>query len=417
MRALHVLDCSLPRVAGYTSRTRSILVHQAKIGISPLALTGLRQGESPQDRETIEDIDHYRTRAPDRRLGARLHAVPLGREAVEMACLGRRILEVYREAKVDLLHAHSPILCGIPAYTMARKLGLPCVYEIRAFWEDAAARPDERGARALRYAATRGLETGLCRSVDAVIAICEGIRRELLARGVPDEKVFVVPNGVDVERFKPREARPSVAERYGLKDKIVIAYLGTLFDFEGVALLLTALARITREDDRVRGIIVGGGESEGELRALHEDLGLGDRVVLTGKVSPAETLDLYALADVLCYPRQARRITELTTPLKPLEAMCMRRAVVASDVGGLRELIDDEETGLLFKAGDIDALMQALTRVTRDADLRRALGEGARAHVIAERSWAAIARRYLTIYEAALARNARRARGRLALAA
>src|SRR5262245_18010876 len=171
MRALHVLDCSLPRVAGYTSRTRSILAHQGKIGITPIAVTGLRQGPCDRERESIEGVDHYRTRTPALRLAGRLHAMPLGREAVEMAALERRIFEVEEAFSVDLIHAHSPILCGIPAHIAARKLGVPSVYEIRAFWEDAAARPGSGRAEAARYVVTRGLETGLCRAVDAVVAI------------------------------------------------------------------------------------------------------------------------------------------------------------------------------------------------------------------------------------------------------
>lgn len=419
MSVLHVLDRSLPCVAGYTSRTRAILEHQAALGIEPIAVTGVRQGPSPLDRETIDGIEHYRTRALALLAGRRLGAAPLVRESMEMAALGRRIVQIHRDTKVDLIHAHSPVLCGIPALATARALSLPGVYEIRAFWEDAAESQGKGSAASARYGAIRGMETSLCRSADGVVAICEGIRRDLVSRGIPEEKIFVVPNGVDTDRLTPRRARPEVAARFGFQGRMVIAYIGTLFRFEGVALLLRALERMIAVNDQVRGLIVGAGEAEGELRALHERLGLGDRVVLTGKVAPAEVADLYALSSVLCYPRERQRITELTTPLKPLEAMSMGKAVVASDVGGLTELVRDKDTGLLFRAGDEDDLVRVLTRLARDAggELREGLGERARAAMIAERSWPKLVRRYLAVYDAARAESARRLQDRIAAAA
>src|SRR6185503_16384057 len=104
---------------------------------------------------------------------------PLLREAVEMAALARQILKIHRAAPVDLIHAHSPVLCGIPAHAVARRLLLPSVYEVRAFWEDAAESQGRDHGGSPRYAAIRALETRLCRSVDAVVALCDGIRREL----------------------------------------------------------------------------------------------------------------------------------------------------------------------------------------------------------------------------------------------
>jgi PEP-CTERM/exosortase A-associated glycosyltransferase len=403
-------------VAGYTARARAILEYQAAMGIEPLAVTSVRQGPCPRDLETIDGVDHYRTPAPALLFTGRLGAAPVVRESMEMAALGRHILQIHRARRVDVIHAHSPVLCGLPALAAARRLGLPSVYEIRAFWEDAAESQGKGGAASARYAAIRGMETSLCRSVDSVVALCEGIRRDLAARGIPARKIFVVPNGVDTERFAPRRASPELASRLGLGDGLVIAYIGTLFRFEGIDLLLRALARMIAVSDQVRGLIVGYGEAEAELRALRERLGLVDRVVFTGKVAPGEVGDLYALASIVCYPRERQRITELTTPLKPLEAMSMGKAVVASDVGGLTELVRDRETGLLFRAGDEDDLVRALTRAARDADLRAALGERARAAMIAERAWPALARRYLAIYEAARTENARRLRDRIAAA-
>ncbi len=398
MRVLHVLDRSLPLVAGYTTRAAEILEHQAALGLDPVALTGVRQGGGDAS-ESIHGVPHHRTPAPGWPLGT-----PVLGEAAEMAALGRRILALHREAPVALIHAHSPILCGLPAHAAARRLGVPSVYEIRAFWEDAAEQRAEGPRGRARYAAIRALETRLARSVDAVVAICDGIRGDLLARGVPGDRVTVVPNGVDTTRFAPRPRDEALAERLGLRGKRVVAYLGSLFRFEGVSLLLAAMRRLVDARDDVRGLVVGSGEMFADLRAEHARLGLGSRVVLTGAVPPAEVAGLYTLADVLAYPRERHRLTELVTPLKPLEAMSMGKLVVGSDVGGLRELFRDGDTGLLFRAGDAADLERVLGRALDDADLRRRLGERARAHVVEHRSSRAVIARYLEVYAAAAAR-------------
>jgi PEP-CTERM/exosortase A-associated glycosyltransferase len=405
---------SLPVVAGYTSRARAILENQAAIGIDAMAVTGLRQTVSDVSSEHIGGIRHYRTHVPNA-LG-QLRQAPIAREVIDMAALGSRVLDVARENKVDLIHAHSPVLCGMPAHAAARRLGIPSVYEIRAFWEDAATNQGRDHEGSPRYAAIRGLESRLVKSVDAVVALCEGIRKDIVDRGVDEKRVFVVPNGVETKRFTPRAKETELARRLRFQGKTVVAYIGTLFRFEGVGLMLEALARMLETRDDVRGLIVGYGELDDDLRCLHARLGLGDKVVITGKVSPSEVQQYYGVADVLCYPRESHRITELTTPLKPLEAMSMEKAVVCSDVGGLRELVKNEETGYWFKAGDADDFARVLGRLVDDADLRRAVGERARVDMIKNRDWSSIVTRYLEVYAAA-AEHAQARKGGLARAA
>lgn len=402
MRVLHVLDRSLPTVAGYTARSAAILEHQAALGLSPRALTGVREGGG--EPLTVRGVEYLRTDPLDV-LGF-LDGAPLAREALEMLALGRRILELGAEGRFDVVHAHSPVLCGVPAHVAARRLGVPSVYEIRALWEDAAEQRGQGRRGSARYAAVRAVETRLCRRADAVVTICEGLRRDLVARGLPADRLFVVPNGVDAARFGPRPRDLDLEARLGFQNKSVIAYIGTLFHFEGVAVLLSALSRLCDARDDVRGLIVGQGEASAELAQAIVARGLEGRVTMVGKASPEEVQRYYALADVLCYPRLRHRITELTTPLKPLEAMCMGKAVVGSDVGGIAELVRDGETGILFPAGDEEALSGTLARLVGDSDLRRRLGAEARARVIEERDWKKLATRYLDVYAAAAERGA-----------
>ncbi len=404
MKTLHVLDQSAPIVAGYTSRARSIVASQAEAGIVPIALTGVRQGPSDAVCEEIDGVRHYRTRAVPFRS-------PGFGEILEMAALARRVVEVAKIEAPDVIHAHSPVLCGLPGYGASRWIDAASVYEIRAFWEDAAVNRGRVDEHSAKYRTIRSLETWLARSVDALVVICEGLRRDLVARGIPSDRIYTVPNGVDARRFAPQARDEDLVDRLGFRGKTVIAYLGTFFRFEGIPRLLEALNRLTREDDGVRGLIVGYGETESEVRSLHSSLGLGRRVIMTGRAEAEDVKRYYGIADILCYPRERHRITELTTPLKPLEAMSMGKAVLGSSVGGISELVTDGETGLLFQPGDVDDLVRALRRLVADPILRHALGDRARRHVLAHRDWSALARRYLDVYGAALEhRHARRAK-------
>lgn len=397
MRVLHVLHRSLPCAAGYTARSAAVLASQAALGLEPVALISTRQEGAPAS-ERIHGVVDHRTSTPvarDRLGGAAF-------QAVEMAALRRRILDV--GACVDLIHAHSPIQCGLPAHAAARRLGVPSVYEIRAFWEDAMEQPGHGRQGSARYAAVRALETRLACAADAVVVVSDGLRRDFLARGVPEDRVFLVPHGVDTARFAPRARDDALAARLGFRDKRVLAYVGRLSPCEGVSLFLDALARVLAVRDDVCGLVAGAGEDDGELRAQHARLGLGDRVVITS--APAEDEDLYALADVVVHPRARHRITEAVTPLGPLEAMSMGKLVVGSDVGGLRELVRDGETGLLFRAGDATDLEHVLLRGIDDTGLMRRVGENARAWTVEERGWGHVAAGYFAVYATAKERAA-----------
>jgi PEP-CTERM/exosortase A-associated glycosyltransferase len=397
MRILHVLDLTAPTIAGYASRARAIVNGQRTLGLEPVVLTSVRhRNTSALPLEEIDGIRHYRTQKP---------AAP-GRPLAEVVHLRRRILEVARLERVDLIHAHSPILNGVPAWLAARQLGLPCVYEIRAFWEDAAVERGGTGERSLRYGVTRAAETFLTRRVDAVACICEGLRQDLTARGLPPERLFVVPNGVDVARFVPRAPDDATRKRLGLQGRTVVGYVGTFFNFEGVEDLVEALARlIKRGRDDLAGAIVGRGTSYEACRRIAERHGLADRILHPGHVPPEDVEDLYAIMDIVAYPRRSLRITELVTPLKPLEAMAMEKAVIGSDVGGIGELMRDGVTGLQHRSGDIDDLAAKIERLASDPQLRLALGREARKWVSQERDWKHIVPRYEKIYESALARR------------
>jgi PEP-CTERM/exosortase A-associated glycosyltransferase len=319
-----------------------------------------------------------------------------------------RIVEVARREKPDLIHAHSPCLNGLAALKAGRALGIPVVYEVRAFWEDAAVDHGTATENSLRYRLTRALETHVLKRADQVICICEGLRQDIVARGVPADKVTVIPNAVDIAHFPMLGARDAaLEEKFGLGGKQVLGFIGSFYAYEGLDLLLAAFPAILEQRPDTRLLLVGGGPQERQLKEQAASLGIAEKIVFTGRVPHAQVPAYSSLVDAFVFPRKSMRLTELVTPLKPLEAMAQGRVVLASDVGGHKELIEDGRTGFLFRPDDVvDLARCAVDALADPAALGRIIANG-RAFVEAERNWRASVQRYAAVYQRALARAAR----------
>lgn len=398
MRILHILDHSLPLHSGYTFRTLAILRQQRALGWHTTHLTSAKQSGTERNCANEQDVDgwHFFRTAPLRGWWARL---PLLRQWCVIRGLTRRLYQVARLARPHILHAHSPSFNGLAALRVGGALGIPVVYEIRAFWEDAAASHGSSPAGGLRYRLTRTLENYVLRRVDAITTICEGLRGDLLARGIAADKITVIPNAVDMAQFRPRPPSDGMlSHQLGLTGSLVLGFIGSYYAYEGLALLIESFPAMLAAVPSLQLLLVGGGPEEEALRAQVRRLGLERKIRFAGRVPHQRIADYYQVIDVLVYPRLPMRLTELATPLKPLEAMALGRLVVASDVGGHRELIDDGKTGLLFAAGDAAALGTRVLDLIRHAESWPALRRNARRHVEQERNWPASVARYQDIY-------------------
>jgi glycogen synthase len=393
MRILHVLDHGLPLHSGYTFRTRAILKAQMARGWEVAAVTGARHGKFDADEETIDGIRFHRT--PRVNSGP-----PVIGELREVAAFARRIEAVARKWRPDVLHAHSPVLDAMAAQRVADRLDLPLVYEIRAFWEDAAVGNGTGREGSLKYRATRALETRAVRKADAVAVICDGLKRDLVARGIDPAKIFLSPNGVDLSLFgEPLPHDRGLAAELGLGDAETIGFIGSFYDYEGLDVLINAMPALVAARPSMHLILVGGGPMDAALRAQAEASPAADRIHFVGRVPHQEVERYYSVIDLLVYPRKHMRLTDLVTPLKPLEAMAQMRLVAASDVGGHRELIRDGDTGTLFAPDDPVALAGAVARVFAERDQWDARRARARAFVEEERNWAVNVARYQSVYQ------------------
>lgn len=396
MRILHVLDHSLPLHSGYTFRTLAILREQRALGWETLHLTSPKHHVAQRDEEEVDGWHFYRTPA----VRSVIQRVPFARELQLMKQTERRLAGLVQQKAPHLIHAHSPVLNALPALAVGKRFRIPVVYEVRAFWEDAAVDHGTAREGSLRYRLSRALETYALRRADAVTTICQGLRADIVARGVPSHRVTVIPNAVDIDEFSVGGTPdPQLTERLGLRGAVVLGFIGSFYAYEGLALLIEALPRILRTEPHVRLLLVGGGPQEPSLRQLAERMHMADKVVFAGRVPHGEVQRYYDLVDVLVYPRLSMRLTELVTPLKPLEAMAQGRLLVASDVGGHKELIRDGETGVLFRAGDAASLAERVVQLLRDRNSWPRLREHGRRFVERERNWRGSVARYRDVFE------------------
>ena len=291
---------------------------------------------------------------------------------------------------------------------VARSRGIPLVYEIRAFWEDAAVGNLTGREGSIKYRATRALENRVVAGADAVFTICEGLRDDLVARGFPGGKIGLSPNGVDLTLFgNPAPRDDGLAAELGIAAKgPVIGFIGSFYDYEGLDDLIAAMPLLRVRQPDAQLLLVGGGPMDSALRAQAAASPAADAIIFTGRVPHTQVERYYSLVDILAYPRKRSRLTDLVTPLKPLEAMAQRRIVAASDVGGHRELIVDGATGILFRADDPQGCADALADLAdarMDWDAMRAHGVD---HVRRHHDWALNIRRYQSVYHLLLGRDA-----------
>lgn len=396
MRILHVLDHSVPLHSGYTFRTLAILREQRRLGWETAQLTTPKQGAGEATEERHEEMLWFRTPS---RAGTGLVA--------QMRLTARRLAEVVDRVRPDIVHAHSPVLNALPSLWVRGRRRVPVVYEMRASWEDAAVDHGTTTEGSLRYRASRALESFALRRADEVTTICEGLKRDIVVRGgIDGARVTVIPNAVDAAAFRfGVEADPALRSKLGLEGATVLGFAGSFYGYEGLHLLLEAAARLAPAHPSLRVLLVGGGPQEAALKAQAARLAIADRVVFTGRVPHAEVQRYYELIDLLAYPRLPIRLTELVTPLKPLEAMAQGRLFVASDVGGHRELIEHGRTGFLCPAGDAGALAGAIAEVLAARERWPEVRAAARRFVEAERTWTKSVARYAAVYERALARR------------
>jgi glycosyltransferase involved in cell wall biosynthesis len=407
-RVLHLVTDALPTTsAGYTIRTHEIALAQREAGLDPHVATPcgypVTQGSIDGRRLVVLDGVPYHRLLPWRMPTGPSAAPGSGPRVRPGPSAGLELAAgLTRRLRPSVLHAASNHANARLALALRERYGLPVVYEVRGFWEDTwlSRYPDaaERASSEL-YQRNRDLETRCMLAADLVVTLGEAMREEIAARGVPGEKILIVPNAVSPEFLRPRPDAASLREDLGIKpDEYVTGVVSSLVPHEGIGTLLGATAILRARGVPVRALIVGDGPERAALQRQAAQAGLAEAAVFTGRVPASKVRQFHALLDIFVVPRTPDRVCQLVTPLKPVEAMASGLCVVTSEVKALTEIVKHEVTGMQTVPQDPVSLADCLEYLIYSPDIRRKLGDNAREWVAGDRTWALNAARYRDAY-------------------
>jgi glycosyltransferase involved in cell wall biosynthesis len=295
------------------------------------------------------------------------------------------------ELRPSILHAATNYNGGLAGTEVARRLGIPSVYEVRGLWHITRASAQPEYLDSDHYRMIERLEVQAAMHADHVFTITEAVGQVLIKGGVAADKISVLPNAVDATTFVARARDPELEHRWRLGGAITIGYIGAFKDYEGLDYLLQAAALLRRRvGDSFRLLLVGDGKAGDDLRALSKRLDLSEIVRFTGRVPHEATPDYYALCDIIAFPRKGLRVCEVVSPIKPFEAMAAQKAVVVSDVRALTEIVWHAETGLVHRKDDVGSLAEQLERYLREPSLRTKLARRGRDWIVGHRTWSRV---------------------------
>lgn len=402
-RLVYVLHNSLPYSSGgYATRSHGVATGLAQRGHRIVCMTrpgfplDMKRELAPVDVPLVADIDgvaYQRVSEPSR------HGVP---EYKYILAAADRLEAEFRRLDPAFVQAASNYVTGLPALIAARRLGIPFIYEVRGLWEITRMSRDQAFGESISFDVQRHIEGTLARSADHVFTLTEAMREELVSRGVEGERVTLLPNSVDAARFQPTGRDEALAAALGIPDGVpVIGYVGTFVVYEGLEDLAAACVQLHRKGRDFRLLLVGNENASGqELGPITEEVlriaregGIESKLILTGRVPHDQVESYYSLVDVCPFPRKAWPVCEMVSPMKPLEALALKKAVVVSSVRALAEMVDDGRTGVVFKKGDVTSLADAMEGLIDDPQRRRELGEAGREWVVRERAWSQVAER------------------------
>ena len=397
-KVLHVLQSSLPKQSGYAIRSYYILKHQKNF-CAPVAVTSPYYApEGNKDVDVIDGVTYYRC-YPGWVSKSFIGENVMGLKYYFRSRDFKRYLHnLINFMKPSIIHAHTSFQSAFPAYEVAHYYKIPFIYEVRGVWEDSTVAEGNLTERCLRYKLKKRMETFLIKNSDFVVTICESLRDDLLSRGAQENRIAVVPNGVDTNVFDPSQVTNSLRDRLKLKNCTVIGYIGNIRRYEGLDVLLKSIPLIINKVPSVRFILVGDGNHRNHLRKTVQRFNLDRYVIFTGGVPIGNVANYFSLIDIFVISRKRTRQSELVTPIKPLEAMAMGKVVLTSRLKAMSEMIVDGKTGIFFEPGNPIDLAEKCLFLVNNESVRIQIGNEARRWVIRHREWQSTEAKYEDIY-------------------
>ncbi|MDG3581298.1 glycosyltransferase family 4 protein [Galbibacter pacificus] len=395
MKILHILYQSLPQVSGSSIRSRDILMSQKEVGLDVFAITAPFQ-EARSRSEIINGVKYYRARI-NKKDSISDKTKPFLKRLIRVFYIlsfYKKIEKLITEEKPDVLHAHAVFICGLPTLILSRKYKIPMVYEVRSLWM--LKKDNSVKSQFFIFVEKQlfNLEKFIMNKADKVVVINENLKKVLIELGVASSKILVVNNAVNTTFIENLKRDFEVSKS---KKRLNFGYIGTLTPHEGIDLLIQAFSIFNKEHPNSSLHIYGSGLEENRIKQLCKS---HDFIFFNGRIDPNSVNVAFEGIDIIVNPRYKNRLTDSVTPLKPLEAMAYEKLFIGSDVGGIKELVNHNVNGFLFKSGDVYSLVDLMKCVSCLSDERlKSIKMSALDYVIKEKSWLKNAERYKKIYE------------------
>lgn len=393
---LYVLNKYIPVLNGYTIRSYELIEKMKSNGYRPVVTT--RLGWSPvhegYDIPTSDEMN-AETYFIDRSQDFLTNRTPI---MDYFNTYSNEILKIVHKENPSVIHAASNFQNALPALEVGRALGIRTIYEVRGMWHHTQSSKNSDFYRSERFELHENQELLCCDIADKVICISESLKQYLKDKGVPEDKITVIPNGVDTDVLKPIPPDISIRERLNLQDNWVIGFIGSITEYEGLDLVMKAVKSLNQTVSlgrRIEFIIVGDGPYRAELQKLALELNIESAVHFIGRVSRDEVGKYYSVVDIAPFPRQNKLVCRLVTPIKTYEAMAMEKKVIVSDVDALKEMVIEGQNGYIFKAEDVEDLVDKIKHCVNEDEI----GARARQWVIEHRDWEVVAQNLLRLYE------------------
>lgn len=404
----------MPSIYGSSLRSRDILYSQKEIGLEPIAITSpFQEGlEDNSKKDIIDGIVYFRTSNNNKEEAASEKGAPFlvkVKKLFRIFSFVKSLDSLIKEEKPDILHAHATFFCGIAAFKAAKKHGIPYVYEVRSLWEERALQRNKNMLTKLSTSSLRFLETKAMLLADHVVVINQNLYDNIVARGIDKRKVSIIPNAVNstyiqklTENLTTSTNSSKKEENFFKSNPITLGYIGTVSPIEGLDLLIKAVEKVNNATGREHFIlkIFGNGIMLQELKSFVAKNDFKSTHFM-GSLEPQRIPEAYNEIDIIVNPRIKSKLTDSVTPLKPLEAMAYRKLVIGSDVGGIKELVKDKETGLLFEADKPSSLYDLLIFIAQHYpnEITSTIIENGQAFVKKNRSWLSNAKKYKAVYQ------------------
>jgi glycosyltransferase involved in cell wall biosynthesis len=377
----------LTKTEGYTVHVSHVLAGLRSKGHAVFLLT-------VNDSRRLPGFEEYLC-VPHSYARAIHHAFPYT-GTLDSLNIARTVVRLHRSRRFDVIHERFG-LYSYGAILASRRLGLPLVLEVNGpnIEEKALFTHPLAGAQRVVAAALRRL---CCRKADRIIAVSR-LLKEIIVRdwAVPPGKVVVMPNAADVKALRWKTPPQQAKSRLGLGDAFVVGYLGSLHVWYSIDTLLEAFPTVLARMPAARLLIVGDGQARGALEARVNELGIQQSVMFTGAVPHASVPAYLAALDVAIAPYRDLPTGFFGSPIKLFEYMAAGRAIVASSVGQIPEVVRHEHSALLVAPEDPAQMSEAIIRLATDERLRGRLGEAAKDES-SKYSWDQYADRLVGLY-------------------